>query len=84
MVQHEPVCLLTEGLSMRRTHPNTKTYQYCYFRAKVDLEGALGRNFILEYYVCTHAKSVTIDVRTLEFKFKTMNLHKNGTPLLKN
>lgn len=37
----------------------------------------------MEYYVRTHAKSVTIDIRTLEFKFKTMNFHKNGTPLLK-
>jgi hypothetical protein len=76
VVQRVPVCLLAESLSLYRTHQ--------YLRAKEVAEGAKSRNFILEYFTRSHAKSETIDIRTLEFRFKTMtNFLKNGTPLLK-
>ena len=61
-----------------------KHINFAIVRAKEVSEGALARHFILEYFTRTHAKSETIDIRTLEFRFKTMTTFlKNGTPLLK-
>jgi hypothetical protein len=66
-------------------HINTpKHVKFAVLRAKEVAEGVKSRNFILEYFTRSRAKSETIDIRTLEFRFKTMtNFLKNGTPLLK-
>jgi hypothetical protein len=53
-------------------------------RAKEVEEGLKARNFIQEYFTKSHAKTETLDIRTLEFRFKTLTTFlKNGTALLK-
>ena len=66
-------------------HLNTPKHKnFTISRAKEVAEGHKARDFILEYFTKSRAKSETIDIRTLEFRFKTMtNFLKNGTPLLK-